>query len=59
MKEELITKAYANAKERYAEFGVDTEKVIAQMQDFHLSLHCWQADDVIGFENLTGPLSGG
>ena len=54
-----MTKAYANAKERYAEFVVDTEKVIAQMQDFHLSLHCWQADDVIRFNNLTGPLSGG
>lgn len=59
MKEELITKAYEIAKERYAEIGVDTEKVIAQMQDFHLSLHCWQTDDVIGFENLTGSLSGG
>lgn len=33
MKEELITKAYEIAKERYAEIGVDTEKVIAQMQD--------------------------
>lgn len=59
MKEKLITKAYETAKERYAEIGVDTEKVIAQMQDFHLSLHCWQTDDVIGFENLTGSLSGG
>ena len=34
MKEELITKAYEIAKERYAEIGVDTETVIAQMQDF-------------------------
>ena len=59
MKEELITKAYETAKARYAEIGVDTEKVIAQMQDFHLSLHCWQTDDVIGFENLEGSLSGG
>ncbi len=59
MKEELVTKAYGIAKERYAEIGVDTEKVIAQMQDFHLSLHCWQTDDVIGFENLEGSLSGG
>ena len=29
------------------------------MQDFHLSLHCWQTDDVIGFENISGELSGG
>ncbi len=59
MKEELITKAYETAKARYAEIGVDTEKVMAQMQDFHLSLHCWQTDDVIGFESLEGELSGG
>lgn len=50
MKEELVKKAYEVAKERYAELGVDTEKVLQQMQDFHLSLHCWQADDVHGFE---------
>ena len=49
MKQELINKAYEIAKERYAEFGIDTEKVLAQLQDFHLSMHCWQADDVKGF----------
>lgn len=59
MKEELVRKAYEIAKERYSEIGVDTEKVIAQMQDFHLSLHCWQTDDVIGFENISDELSGG
>ena len=59
MKENLISKAYEIAKERYAEMGVDTEKVISQMQGFHLSLHCWQTDDVIGFESLEGSLSGG
>lgn len=59
MKEELVKKAYEIAKERYAEIGIDTEKVLSQMQDFHLSLHCWQTDDVIGFENISGELSGG
>ena len=49
-KEALVKTAYEVAKERYAELGVDTEKVLQQMQDFHLSLHCWQADDVHGFE---------
>ena len=49
-KEELIQKAYEIAVERYAAVGVDTEKVLKTMQDFHLSLHCWQADDVAGFE---------
>ena len=51
MKEELIKKAYEIARERYAAVGVDTDKVLDQMQDFHLSMHCWQADDVAGFEN--------
>ena len=59
MKEEMVNKAYALAKERYAEIGVDTEKVLEQMQDFHLSLHCWQADDVKGFEVQAGAMSGG
>ena len=59
MKEELVRKAYEVAKERYAEIGVDTEKVLKQLQDFHLSLHCWQADDVAGFEVQAGSLSGG
>lgn len=56
---ESVNKAYAIAKERYAELGVDTEKVLSQMQDFHLSMHCWQADDVKGFEVQAGALSGG
>ena len=59
MNEELISKAYAIAKERYAEIGIDTEKVLSQLQDFHLSMHCWQADDVKGFEVQGGSLSGG
>ena len=55
---ESTSKAYAIAKERYAEYGIDTDKVIAQLQEFHLSMHCWQADDVAGFES-TGDLTGG
>lgn len=58
MKEELIVKLYEIAKERYAALGVDTDKVLEQMQNFHLSLHCWQADDVAGFEVQAGQLSG-
>ncbi len=50
MKSELIEKAYAQAKARYAEFGVDTDKVIATLEKTPISLHCWQADDVVGFE---------
>lgn len=59
MRQELINQAYAVAKERYAEIGVDTEKVLEQLQNFHLSLHCWQADDVKGFEVQAGAMSGG
>ena len=59
MKEELVKKAYEVAKERYAEIGIDTEAVLKQLQDFHLSMHCWQADDVAGFEVQAGALSGG
>ena len=59
MKSELVKKAYEVAKERYAAIGVDTEKVLEQMQNFHLSLHCWQADDVAGFEVQAGALTGG
>ncbi|MCQ2143322.1 MAG: L-rhamnose isomerase [Bacteroidales bacterium] len=57
-KNQKITAAYEIAKERYAAYGIDTEKVLAAMQDFHLSMHCWQADDVAGFES-TGDLTGG
>ena len=59
MKEVHVSKAYEIAKERYAEVGVDTEYVLKQLQDFHLSLHCWQADDVHGFEVQAGSMSGG
>lgn len=55
----MIEQAYQLAKARYAELGIDTEKVLQQLQDFHLSLHCWQADDVKGFEVQAGAMSGG
>ena len=58
MKEELILKAYEIAKERYAAWDIDTDKALEQLQDFHLSMHCWQADDVGGFESA-GDLTGG
>ena len=59
MKQNLIEKAYEIAKERYAAIGVDTDKALDTLQKVQLSLHCWQADDVTGFENLGGSLSGG
>ncbi len=59
MKTEQILKAYEIARERYAGQGIDTDRVLEQMQNFHLSIHCWQADDVVGFEPKAGALSGG
>lgn len=50
MKSELIEKNYALAKERYAALGVDTDKALDILEKTPISLHCWQADDVVGFE---------
>ncbi len=55
----LIEKAYDIAKEQYAAIGVDTDAVLTRMNDVVISLHCWQTDDVGGFENLGSGLSGG
>ena len=58
MKEANILKSYELAKERYAALGVDTDKAIAELEKQQISLHCWQTDDVSGFEN-DGSLTGG
>ncbi|MGN1215843.1 MAG: L-rhamnose isomerase, partial [Candidatus Cryptobacteroides sp.] len=58
MKEQKIRQAYELAKEKYAALGIDTEQVLAKLQEFHVSMHCWQADDVAGFESA-GDLTGG
>lgn len=50
MKTEQIEQNYALAKERYAALGVDTEQALQQLEQTPISLHCWQADDVVGFE---------
>lgn len=49
---------YLAAKEFYASVGIDTDAVIAKMKELPVSLHCWQGDDVIGFDH-DGPLTGG
>lgn len=58
MKDTLIQQAYDVARERYAALGIDTDKVLNALQGISLSLHCWQADDVTGFES-GGTLTGG
>ncbi|MBQ9734943.1 MAG: L-rhamnose isomerase [Clostridia bacterium] len=49
---------YESAKEIYAKLGIDTEAVLAKLSTIPVSLHCWQGDDVRGFDH-DGPLTGG
>lgn len=58
-KETVIKQAFEIAAERYAAVGVDVNKAMEQLGKLSLSLHCWQADDVTGFENQGGSLTGG
>ena len=53
-----IEKAYEAAQQRYAELGVDSDKAMERLSIIAISLHCWQGDDVGGFESSEG-LSGG
>lgn len=58
-KDQIIQSAFDAARERYAALGVDVNQALASMNKISLSLHCWQADDVSGFENQGGELTGG
>ena len=58
MKESQILQSYEIARERYAALGVDTDKAVAELEKQQISLHCWQTDDVVGFERNEA-LSGG
>lgn len=53
-----IIKNYELAKEQYAALGVDTDAAISKLKDIPVALHCWQGDDVKGFDQ-DGPLTGG
>ncbi|MBR3839335.1 MAG: L-rhamnose isomerase [Clostridia bacterium] len=54
-----VKESYELAKKRYAEFGIDTDAVLEKLKNIPISMHCWQGDDVIGFENPDGELTGG
>ena len=54
-----VKQAYEIAKEAYAALGIDTDKVIKEVAEIPVSIHCWQGDDVRGFENPDGDLTGG
>ena len=53
-----MSNRYQSAKEIYAKYGIDTEAVLAKIATLPVSLHCWQGDDVTGFDH-DGPLTGG
>lgn len=57
--ESAIRNAYTLAAERYADMGVDSEKAISRLNKVSISLHCWQGDDVRGFEDSGLSLGGG
>jgi L-rhamnose isomerase len=56
---QAIEKAYEAARQRYAELGVDTDKAMERLCKISISLHCWQGDDVGGFETGQGLTDGG
>ena len=54
-----IAKTFVLAQERYASIGVDVDHALKTLATIPISLHCWQGDDVGGFENFGGTLGGG
>jgi len=53
-----VEKSYEIAKELYGEYGVDTDKALEKLKTVSISMHCWQGDDVGGFEKTEGPGGG-
>lgn len=53
-----VMKSYLDAKEYFAEIGIDTDKAIEKTDEIPVSMHCWQGDDLIGFDGI-GELTGG
>ncbi len=53
-----VKENYEAAKEQYGKLGVDVDKAIAVLMEISISMHCWQGDDVTGFDQ-DGPLTGG
>jgi len=59
MKKKTIEKAFSLAQERYHDMGVEVTRAIKVLETIPISLHCWQGDDVGGFENFGQTLGGG
>jgi L-rhamnose isomerase len=58
-KETTILNSYLAAKEKYSQLGVNTDEALLKLEKISISMHCWQGDDVAGFENPYGKLTGG
>ncbi len=54
-----LEQAWELAKQRFAAVGIDVEEALRQLDRLPVSMHCWQGDDVAGFENPEGSLTGG
>ena len=54
-----VKRAYELAQRKYQDAGVDTEQALKKLATIAISLHCWQGDDVGGFENAASSLGGG
>ncbi len=54
-----IMKSYELARQQYKAIGIDTDKALERLDGIPISVHCWQGDDVHGFENPEGMLTGG
>ena len=59
MSNTTVEAAYELARERYSDLGVATDQALERLRDYPISLHCWQADDVGGFERPDAKLTGG
>lgn len=53
-----VKQAYEAAKALYAQHGIDTDEVLNKLAEIKVSVHCWQGDDVKGFLNKDGELTG-
>src|SRR5262245_66226271 len=56
---QCVERIFALAKERYAELGVDVDRALERLARIPISLHCWQGDDVAGFEGTGEAIGGG
>jgi L-rhamnose isomerase len=59
MMERKIEESYAYARDRFAEYGIDTQTVLRRLDAVPISIQCWQGDDVLGFETTGASLTGG